>query len=306
MAWECSKNLLLSFFYSGSNIRAEEEISMTAIDRLIGLASRPVPMRTLILRRLLKSWRIGSFEARLRAEGVVRPHYAWPVYFAACEAKALGHKAITVAEFGVAGGNGLACLCELKKEIEKAVGIEILVVGFDSGSGLPVSSDPRDILYSWPPGSFVMNRPALEARIGGRAQLVIGNVSETVSGWQPNPKAPLGAVMFDLDYYTSTMSALPVLTKENVLPRVWCYLDDICGGHEEAMTDFVGERAAISEFNLSPDRKKLNDNISLTYPFKWFQPQAWHQHIYAYHRINHPRYNTCITRDRDQLQLASG
>jgi len=279
---------------------------MTAIDRLIGLASRPVPMRTLILRRLLKSWRIGSFEARLRAEGVVRPHYAWPVYFAACEAKALGHKAITVAEFGVAGGNGLACLCELKKEIEKAVGIEILVVGFDSGSGLPVSSDPRDILYSWPPGSFVMNRPALEARIGGRAQLVIGNVSETVSGWQPNPKAPLGAVMFDLDYYTSTMSALPVLTKENVLPRVWCYLDDICGGHEEAMTDFVGERAAISEFNLSPQRKELNDNIALAYPFKWLQPQPWHQHIYIYHRINHPQYNACITKDRAQLQLESG
>ena len=279
---------------------------MTAIDRLIGLASRPVPMRTLILRRLLKSWRIGSFEARLRAEGVVRPHYAWPVYFAACEAKALGHKAITVAEFGVAGGNGLACLCELKKEIEKAVGIEILVVGFDSGSGLPVSSDPRDILYSWPPGSFVMNRPALEARIGGRAQLVIGNVSETVSGWQPNPKAPLGAVMFDLDYYTSTMSALPVLTKENVLPRVWCYLDDICGGHEEAMTDFVGERAAISEFNLSPQRKELNDNIALAYPFKWLQSQPWHQHIYIYHRINHPQYNACITKDRAQLQLESG
>ncbi len=197
------------------------------------------------------------------------------------------------------------CLCGHKKAIEKALGIEILVVGFDSGSGLPASGDPRDILYCWPEGSFVMNRAALEKRIGGQAQLVLGDVSKTVANWQPDPRAPLGAVRFDLDYYSSTMSALPVLTKENVLPRVWCYFDDICAGPEEAVIDIVGERAAISEFNLSPDRKKLNDKISLAHCFKGIQPQSWHRHIYIYHRIDHPNYNVCITKYRDQLQLAS-
>ena len=276
---------------------------MQLIDPLIDFASRPVPMRALILRRLLRSWPIGSYEARLRAEGVKRPHYAWCVYFAALQARALGHKAITVVECGVAGGNGLVCLCEHKKDIEEALGIEILVVGFDTGAGLPASSDPRDILYCWPEGSFVMDRAALEKRIAGRAQLMLGDVAETVTGWQPEPHAPLGAVMFDLDYYSSTMSALPLLTKENVLPRVWCYFDDVCAGPEEAITDIVGEPAAIDDFNNSPDRKKLDDNISLTYSFKRMQPQAWHQQIYVYHRIGHPHYNTCITRNRDPLQL---
>jgi hypothetical protein len=285
--------------------RAEEDVSMKAIDRLIDYASRPVPLRTIILRKFLRRWPIGSYEARLRAQAVERPDYAWCVYFAALEAKALGQKAMSVVEFGVAGGNGLVCLCEHKKAIERALGIDILVVGFDSGSGLPASSDPRDILYCWPEGSFAMNRAALEKRIDGRAQLVFGDVSETVTAWQPDSQAPLGAVMFDLDYYSSTASALLVLTKENVLPRVWCYFDNLCAGPEEAVIDIVGERAAISEFNLSPDRKKLNDKVSLAHCFKGFQPQPWHQHIYVYHRINHPNYNVRITGNRDQLQLAS-
>src|SRR6266567_675436 len=278
---------------------------MNAMDRLIDYATRPVPLRTLILRKLLRRWPIGSYEARLRAGAVDRPHYGWCLYFAAREAKALGHKAMTVVEFGVAGGNGLVCLCAHKEALEKELGIEILVVGFDSGSGLPASNDPRDILYCWPEGSFVMDRAALEKRIGGRAQLVLGNVGQTVAAWQPSPHAPIGAVMFDLDYYSSTTSALPLLTKNNVLPRVWCYFDDICTGPEEAVTDLVGERAAIAEFNLSPDRMMLNDNISLVHSFKSTQPQSWHQQIYVYHRINHPDYNTRITGNRDQLQLSS-
>jgi hypothetical protein len=110
--------------------------------------------------------------------------------------------------------------------------------------------------------------------------------------------------MFDLDYYSSTTKALPILTKENVLPRIWCYFDDISAGPEEAVTEIVGERAAIAEFNSSPDREVLQDNVSLAYPFKGMEPQAWHQQIYVYHRIGHRDYNKRITGDRDQLRLS--
>ena len=276
---------------------------MNGLDRLIDYSTRPVPIRTLFLRKLLRRWPIGSYETRLRAGAVDRPHYGWCTYFAAQQAKALGHKAITVIEFGVAGGNGLVCLCQHKEAIERVLGIEILVVGFDTGSGLPASGDSRDILYCWPEGSFVMDRQALEKRINGRAELVLGDVSKTVASWQP--RAPIGAVLFDLDYYSSTKSALPMLTKENVLPRVWCYFDDVCTGPEEAVTSVVGERAAIAEFNDSPDRARLNDSVSLAHTFKGAQPQAWHQQIYVYHRFKHPNYNTRITGNRDQLRLTS-
>jgi hypothetical protein len=276
---------------------------MSLTDRLINFATKPVSYRQLFLRNLLRQWHIGSYKARLHAGGVHRPNYGWCTYYAAALAKALGHKAVTVVEMGVAGGNGLVCLCDNRRQIEKELGIEILVAGFDTGSGLPASTDYRDFLYAWPAGSFVMDRGALERRIGDQAKLVLGDVATSVANWQPDPQAPLGAVMFDLDYFSSTVNALPILTKENSLPRVWCYFDDVCTGPEEVTTEGLGEHEAIRLFNLAPERERLKDHVSRAYSFKGRMPEPWHQHIYIYHRFNHPDYNVCITANRDQLNL---
>ena len=276
-------------------------------DRLIEFAMQPVPLRTLLLRKFLKHFPIGSFATRLRVGAVQRVNYAWCMYYAAVEAKALGHKAVTVIELGVAGGNGLLCLCQHRKEIQKELGIEIIVVGFDSGTGLPQSTDHRDLLYAWPTGAYRMDRVALEAHIEGQAQLVLGDVAITVPAWNPAPDAPLGAILFDLDYYTSTVSAFRLFAKENVLPRIWCYFDDVCGGPEEATTDRVGEREAIREFKADPERATRKDHLSPAYTFRGLTPDGWHQHIYLYHRFSHPDYDRCLTAGRekkDNLGLA--
>jgi hypothetical protein len=281
---------------------------MHLTDRLIEFAARPLPLRTLVLRNLLRRFPVGSYEARLRVGGVYRPNYAWCMYYAAVEAKALGHKAVTIIELGVAGGNGLMCLCRHRKDIQKALGIEIVVVGFDSGAGLPQSTDPRDMLYAWPAGAYRMDRSALESRIGGQAQLVLGDVAQTVHAWNPEPAAPLGAVMFDLDYFTSTLASFALLAKQNLLPRVWCYFDDVCAGPEEALTERIGEREAIRQFNDDPERKVLKDHLSPAFTFKHFTPEPWHQRIYLYHRLNHPDYNVCLTVERqreDHLRLGN-
>jgi hypothetical protein len=280
---------------------------MNQIDYWISQLSRPVPIRALVMRKLLRKWKLGSFETRLRASAVNRPHYAWCLYYAALQAKGLGYRAITVVELGVAGGNGLICLCDLRDEVKKALGIDIVIVGFDAGSGLPESTDPRDVLYFWPAGSFTMNRGALEARIAGRAELVIGDISKTAQTWNPSPGAPLGAILFDLDLYSSTTGAMTLLTKQNVLPRIWCYFDDISGGPENAFTDSVGEREAIKQFNLLPERRSLRDHLSPAYSFKYAIPESWHQQIYLYHRMSHPQYNQCLYApgERDQLQLTA-
>ena len=278
---------------------------MTVTDRLIHYATQPLPLRTVILRKLLRRWPIGSYETRLRAGAVHRPHYGWCTYHAAAQAKALGHKAVTVAEFGVAGGNGLVCLCQHRDEIQERLGIEINVVGFDSGTGLPASNDARDLLYCWPPGSYVMDRDALEKRIGNQARLFLGNVDATVETWRPDAQAPLGAVMFDLDYFSSTARALTVLTTKNVLPRVWCYFDDVCGGPVEATTERAGEREAIRQFNLASERRTIKDHISPAFAFKGKITEPWHQHIYLYHRATHPDYSVCVTGEKqNELRLA--
>jgi hypothetical protein len=188
---------------------------MASFDNLLEKVMRPVPLRIRLIRRILRHFSIGSCRTRLHAGAVVRPYYYWCVFNAAVEAKAIGHKAVTVIEFGVAGGNGLVCLLQFRKEIEIELGIEILVVGFDSGSGLPVSNDPRDLLYCWPAGSFVMDREALERRIGDRAELVIGDVRTTISAWKIRADAPVGAILFDLDMYSSTLSAFTIFNKTN-------------------------------------------------------------------------------------------
>lgn len=279
---------------------------MSFTDRLVDIATRPVPLRTLALRRLLTRWPIGSYSARLRAGAVSRPAYGWCVYYAAEEARRLGYKAMTVVELGVAGGAGLLSLCQHRREIQKVFGIEILVVGFDTGTGLPPTDDSRDLLYCWPAGSFEMDRNALEKRLDGQAQLVLGDLATTAAQWSADPEAPLGAVMFDLDFYTSTMAAFNLLTKQNVLPRIWCYFDDVTGGPDNAYTDRIGVREAIRDFNLAPERGILNDHLSPSYVFRGLTPEEWHELIYMYHRFSHPDYNTCLsTGGKHQLGLTA-
>ena len=191
--------------------------------------------------------------------------------------------------------------------MQKALGIGITVVGFDSGEGLPLTTDSRNLLYAYPAKAYRMDQVALEKRIAGEAQLIIGDVARTVKTWDPDPAAPLGAVMFDMDYFTSTMDAFPLLTKSNVLPRIWCYFDDICGGPEEALTDRIGEREAIRLFNFDPERHLLGDHLSPAYVFKFIQPENWHQQVFLYHRLSHPDYDTCLHTDRlqqDPLRLS--
>jgi hypothetical protein len=276
------------------------------VDRSIRKLSQPLPFCTRWTRRLLKILKIGSFEARLRAGALPRPHYAMCLYYAALHAKRLGYSAMTAVELGVAGGKGLLCMCEHADTIRKELGIEIVIVGFDAGSGLPETSDPRDLKYYWNAGAFQMDYRALQARLAGKAELVIGDVARTCPKWAPTPDAPLGMVAFDLDLYSSTLAAFSLLEKENVLPRIWCYFDDVIDFPQSCLTDFLGEAAAIRNFNEMPSRKVLRDNLSAARVFAEWPVEWWHSKIYIYHRLTHPQYNVSVY-DRgtaDQLALS--
>ena len=227
------------------------------------------------------------------------------LYYAAFQAKRLGYPAMTAVELGVAGGKGLLCMCEHANAIQKELGIEIIVIGFDTGSGLPKTSDPRDLTYYWNPGAFPMDHRALQAQLAGRAELIFGDVADTCPQWEPQPNAPLGMIAFDLDMYSSTMAAFSLLEKENVLPRMWCYFDDVIDVPQSCLTDFLGEAAAIKEFNRMPRREILRDNLSHARVFPECPVEWWHSKIYIYHRLTHPQYNVSVYNrsDADQLTL---
>ena len=166
----------------------------------------------------------------------------------------------------------------------------------------PAAVDYRDLLYVLKPGFYKMDIPALKARLK-RAELVLGDVSGTVSGFlsKYNP-APIGAVVHDMDFYSSTVTGLKLFDSDpaRFLPRVLCYFDDTNGHAEELFGDYTGERLAIHDFNESHTKAKLS-------PLYWLRavPAApqWHHQVWSLHLFDHVDYNKFVTDDNLQLPI---
>lgn len=218
-----------------------------------------------------------------------RPPYLWGTLNAARAAKALGCERVVVAEFGVAGGNGLLALEQAAATTERLLGVQVTVTGFDIGTGMPTPKDERDVPWAIQPGVLPMDEPALRARLG-RAQLVIGPVDETVPAWAAGLDGAVGFAAFDLDMYSSTLSAFALFDapSDRLLPRICCYFDDIFG---YGWNDFTGERAAIAEFNETHKRRKIAPIYGLKYELP--DPDRalpWPEQIYLAHIFDSTSY----------------
>ena len=267
------------------------------------LAFYPLPLRVLFLRLLLRTMGWLRYSTRLEFDAVHRPHYGFSMYNAAVLAKALGHRKISVIEFGVAGGNGLVNIERHAAEITAELGVEFEIYGFDMGSGLPKPLDYRDMPYMWAEGFYKMDRTLLESRLS-KAKLVIGNVAETAGGFFAGYKpAPLGCVLFDLDYYSSTAQAFALFNAgpDTRLPRVYCYFDDIASSGLRATNVHVGVLRAIEEFNEGGRDRKIAKINGLSVSRKI--PASWHEHIFVLHDFKHPRYNEFIGNTHQSLPL---
>jgi hypothetical protein len=245
---------------------------------------------------------LGDYESKIKLGVIPRSNYGYCLYNAAKLAVKLGYKRISAVEFGVAGGNGLLSFEYHAEQIAKILPIEIEVYGFDTGEGLPKPLDYRDLLYHWQEGFYKMDVKALEAKLK-RAKLILGNVSDTIDGFfERNKPAPIGAISFDLDFYSSTKSALAILQgmHEFLMPRIFCYFDDTIGSELELYNDFTGQRLAIHEFN------RENGNIKLGFPYYLSHSGYtgdWRDQIWIAHLLNHPDYNKFISDQGQQLPL---
>ena len=234
-------------------------------------------------------------ETRVKFDIWPRPHYAFGVYSAARLARSLGLPGISVAEFGVAGGRGLLALERASRKIGKALKMRIDVFGFDSGIGMPNAEDYRDLPHVWSTGFYAMDVNALTPKLSS-AQLVLGNVGETVVDWtRRDDLLPIGFIALDLDYYSSTIQALRIFdgVAETRLPRVICYLDDIMWPEYAYHNDFVGELAAVREFNQQHVDRKLCP-IHLLRNMR-IVPRPWNDQMYVMHDFAHPLYGVNIT-----------
>jgi hypothetical protein len=219
----------------------------------------------------------------------VRPAYLWGSLHGAYLAKALGIATVSLIEFGVAGGNGLVDLDQIGQALETNLGIQAVVYGFDTGRGLPAPVDARDCPNLFSGGDYPMNVERLRARLQ-RAEVVLGDVADTVAPFLACRPPPVAFISFDLDLYSATVQALRLLEGdvEVLLPRVHCYFDDITGF---TYGELNGERLAIREFN---ERNALR-KISPFYGLRNYVPtrcsmDLWVEKMHLAHVLDHPLY----------------
>lgn len=229
-----------------------------------------------------------------------RPNYSYCIYHAAILAKKLGHKNFSVIEFGVAGGNGIFFLERFCQKIKSELNIDIQIYGFDLKNGLMNSKDYKDLPYWFKEGFYTMDEKKLKNLLKN-SQLILGDVKETIKKFftEYNP-APIGVILNDLDYYSSTINSFDIFNAENsrYLPRVFCYFDDIIGTENEMYNRYSGELLAIEEFNKKFENKKitLNQNLVAT------SNESWRYQIYYFHNFTHPEYNIFIG-EEDQKNI---
>ena len=245
---------------------------------------------SLLAKKWLRNEDGWSLKTKLELDWFPYPYYAYCLNQAAIQAKRLGLDAISAIEFGVAGGNGLVAMEAIVAELFKEHGVAIHTYGFDTGEGLPPSTDPRDLPYAWKRGFYKMDRAALDAKLK-TSTLIIGDVKQTVPAFfETHDPPPIGFVSFDLDYYTSTVDAFRIFDApvESRLPRAFTYFDDIVGSDDELHCEHVGELLAIEEFNRAHEQQKLGRINGLKH--KRIFHSAWTEQIFVLHDLGHPRY----------------
>lgn len=234
-----------------------------------------------------------------------RPHYAYCILNAARLALRLGQNRISLIEFGVAGGNGLLAAERLSKAISDYLGGKITfeIYGFDTGQGMPAPQGDRDLPYWFQSEQYAMDFDKLRDTLK-TAKLVIGNVEDTVTAFfETYDPAPIGALFYDLDYYSSTTSAFKMFDERHFdryfLPRLFLYMDDVIGQEFEMYGEFNGPLAAIKDFNAQRENAKIHLNQNLL-----SRSDVFYRHqIYYAHLLSHRDYNKYVGGgDQEQIQ----
>ena len=251
------------------------------------------------LKRIIRNFNIGNFSFQMETNSLRRMPYAYICFHAAILAKKLGYKRISVIEYGVAQGAGLLSLEKYTEEITKITGVNIDIYGFDTGIGLPKPKDYRDLPYQWKEGFFSMDKNELLKKLK-KSKLILGNIEDTSKEFFLNYKpAPIGAIIYDFDFYSPTKIALNMMINNDnlFLPRVFSYFDDTIGSDVELFNDFTGERLAINEFNLN------NETIKITEPYHFISQhkEVWHHQIWIIHFFKNLKYNLFVGQQDPKL-----
>jgi hypothetical protein len=229
----------------------------------------------------------GGLRARVAHDLVIRPHNAYAILSAADMALAQGLEYVSLIEFGVAGGAGLMNMAKIAAQVSKVTGVKFKIIGFDSGQGMPPPVDYRDHPDLYQHGDFPMNQAALRAALPANVELQIGEVAATVPDFlnRLTDRAPIGYVVFDLDYFSSTQAALQILTAQDpakYLPLTLAYFDDM---HDPRHNRWCGEYLAIDLFNAEHPMRKIGRDEFLA-DRRIYRRSEWIKKMYSIHVLD--------------------
>lgn len=221
--------------------------------------------------------------------GLIKRHnYVYGMLRAADVAKYFGQKATTVIEFGVASGAGLLNMIEVAPLIEKKTGVQLRIVGFDTGKGLPPVEGFKDHPELWRSGDFAMeDRETLLRKLSGRAEIIWGDIHDTIGPFTESidQTVPIGFISVDVDIYTATKAALRCLTgpPEKYNPAISMYFDDVSFFFAN---EWAGELAAMEEFNQEHEFRKISRDKSLP-GRRRRMVDSWYSSMYVCHVLDH-------------------
>jgi hypothetical protein len=229
----------------------------------------------------------GSYRMKVAFDLVVRQQYAFPILWVADAAKKQGLSRVTLIEFGVANGAGLLNMCRIAERTTKATGIDFRIVGFDTGAGMPAAVDYRDLPDVFQQGDFPMDVARLRKSLPDFAELIIGDVKDTIPQFLQSvtADAPVGFVAVDVDYYSSAKDTLNVLQgrPNQYLPVVPVYLDDIA---LDSCNPWTGELLAVHEFNDENKKRKIAP-FTVLRSNRIFKNTQWIDRMFAAHIHDH-------------------
>jgi hypothetical protein len=246
--------------------------------------SEPIHLNFISLIILL----FGNYRQKCNFDLILRPHHAYCLLNAADAAISEGKHKVSIIEFGVATGAGLVNLQKIAKKITAITGVSFNIYGFDTGEGMPPPESYKDHPELYQEGDFPMDFDSLHAALDSQTKLILGPIEKTIPEFleQDFQSCPIAFISIDVDYYSSTVEALNVLSMEpnQYLSRVSIYLDDL---EDMSHNSWCGELAAINEFSAKNEFRKIEKHAFLR-GYRIFKNARWIDHIFHAHILDHP------------------
>jgi hypothetical protein len=230
-------------------------------------------------RALMEEFRKLGRSIRAGEVDLGRQYYALTLAHGILQAIMCGYDKLSAVELGVGHGDGLFDLCKAAGYFRDLFRIDIQVWGLDNATGLPPATGYKDHPEIWQAGQFRMPNPdAVRAALPPFGHLLIGDVGATLEEFfAASTGMRLGFVAIDLDFYSSTKKALPLLAghPQRYVPIVPVYVDDV--NVLLSYNPWCGEAAAIAEFNEAQKLRKIEA-----------KPQFQIRNFHVCHVFDHP------------------